>query len=74
MTSRIPSLCRACKRARRSGLQCEAFPNGIPQDMLTAGGDHHEPREGDHGLQFEQAPTREAREALSVWQQTFGTA
>lgn len=73
MTSIVPSLCNGCVRLRPGGITCDAFPNGIPQDLLTAGGDHHEPRPGDHGLQFELDTAHPAaREAFEQWRRTFG--
>lgn len=72
MTSVAPSLCNGCMHLRPSGWQCQAFPTGIPRDMLIYGGDHHEPRPEDHGVQFEQAGTEDARAATVQWERTFG--
>ena len=33
--------------------KCKAFPNGIPDKILTGEHDHKEPFEGDNGVQFE---------------------
>lgn len=35
---------------------CDAFPQGIPEDIFWGGQPHLEPREGDHGIQFEPQP------------------
>jgi len=36
-------------------LECEAFPYGIPEDILTGEFDHTEAYEGDNGLRFEES-------------------
>ena len=32
---------------------CEAFPSGIPADILTEDFDHARPHEGDNGIRYE---------------------
>ncbi len=48
--------CLDCRHLRGAdvgnGWTCDAFPAGIPQDIFD-GALHDEPREGDHGIQFE---------------------
>ena len=34
-------------------LHCDAFPDGIPDEIIWEGADHHKPYPGDHGIQFE---------------------
>lgn len=36
----------------RSVYCCDAFPDGIPEDILC-GSPHDRPRKGDHGIRFE---------------------
>lgn len=33
---------------------CDAFPGGIPREIIFDGDPHTEPFPGDHGLQFEE--------------------
>ncbi len=33
--------------------KCEAFPEGIPADILNGEFDHSKPHEGDHDVQYE---------------------
>lgn len=67
MTSIVPSQCNACARLRPGGRACDAFPDGIPQVMLTQLGDHRTSLPGDRGLRFEQAPGTPAGEAFDLW-------
>lgn len=48
-------LCIYCVNFKDSNtgiVRCEAFPNGIPKDIIL-GFDHHKPYPGDNGIQFE---------------------
>lgn len=60
MTSYIrPFLCTYCKHLHRFTddplkLTCEAFPDGIPGEVLSNQADHRAPIDGDHGITFDQ--------------------
>lgn len=50
------SLCLACTRFTHNeeGLEvCEAYPDGIPEEILLGAVDHREPYDGDQGILFE---------------------
>jgi len=44
--------CDSCKYARANDT-CDAFPDGIPESILTGEHDHTTPYPGDGGIQFE---------------------
>jgi len=51
-------LCMYCTRIRKGepwGYLCEAFPGGIPVEIIESRFDHRRAHPGDHGLQFEAA-------------------
>jgi hypothetical protein len=52
MTTRSPAICDSCTH-RRTSTTCDAFPDGIPIEISTLGGDHRKPVAGDHGIQWE---------------------
>ena len=45
-------LCNRCKH-RRKGITCDAFPNGIPIEIIRSG-EHFLPVDGDNGIVFEE--------------------
>ena len=45
-------LCNRCKHLRR-GIKCDAFPNGIPIEIIRSG-EHFLPIVGDNGIVFEE--------------------
>lgn len=44
-------MCSLCVH-RKSGLACDAFPEGIPKEILLRG-EHDTPFPGDKGIRFE---------------------
>lgn len=48
-------LCVECKHLHHGlmGWKCDAYPDGIPDEIFWGDVDHHKPYEGDHGIQFE---------------------
>jgi hypothetical protein len=44
-------LCFLCARYRDS-YRCEAFPEGIPFDVIASELDHRKEIDGDHGLRY----------------------
>ncbi len=58
MVNRYTAICIACDRLRfrQAGGYCEAFPDGIPDDIAFGMHDHREPHDGDHGIRFKLRP------------------
>ena len=60
MTIGEKPLCWDCKylNLATDRLTCDAFPEGIPEDIIVDGYDHRQPYEGDQGIQFEPAESQ----------------
>lgn len=57
MPSEIAPMCYSCVHAWATVESCDAFPNGIPIDVLDWETDHRKPIVGDTGIVFEQDPS-----------------
>jgi len=45
--------CVGCRHFGHEGWKCKAYPDGIPEPILTGEHDHTEPYPGDNGIRFE---------------------
>ena len=45
--------CRKCKHLNEDGISCTAFPDVIPEDIISGVFDHRKTFPGDHGILFE---------------------
>lgn len=74
------TLCQSCTRLHdwyptsleelKKPRTCDAYPEGIPADILEGTGDHRNPRPDDNGLFYELMAGGE--DLLNTWQQTVG--
>lgn len=56
MTGNACMSCRHFDAAVKDRDVCEAFPEGIPVEILDGSVDHRQPVEGDHGVRWEPSP------------------
>ena len=71
-----PPQCETCRRlimwpgnkisVDEDRFCCEAFPDGIPQDIHTGEFDHTEPHDGDHGLRYLKLPEEETAGGVKI--------
>lgn len=50
-------ICVECKHYHEENndfFSCDAFPHGIPDDILEGKEEHYDPFPGDNGIQFEE--------------------
>lgn len=48
----MPRQCLRCRHYRGS-LECDAYPDMIPEAIEGGSHDHRQPHEDDHGIRFE---------------------
>lgn len=75
MTSMLPPICLGCARFRKQDgnkFTCDAYPGGIPQEIISSQVDHREVFEGDHGLQFLPVDDDAARYAATIFEPSRG--
>lgn len=54
MTVGAAPMCVNCKHFHdEKGATCDAFPEGIPDEIYIEGHDHRKPFKGDNGIRFE---------------------
>lgn len=51
-------ICMQCKHLIKPppgefGFKCDAFPDGIPEEIFSGEVEHTKPYPGDHGIMFE---------------------
>ena len=49
-------MCLACKRYDPETGACEAYPGGVPEEIIVGNWDHRFPKPGDRGLRFDPKP------------------
>jgi hypothetical protein len=54
-----PGLVRVTDTPPEGPSTCDAFPDGIPDEIMLGGVDHRRPLPGDGGIRFELAEGRE---------------
>lgn len=61
-------LCVGCTHLRQGDtFSCDAFPDGIPEDITFSRTDHRQPVKGDHGIQFVALTPKDARYAAELF-------
>jgi len=67
MTTPKTPLCATCKHLRDFppegedfGLACDAYPRGIPEEILDSKVDHRKPYSGDQGIRYKKGIREES--------------
>ncbi len=55
----ILAACATCKHKHPGAAACDAFPNGIPESILSGKNRHDKPYPGDGGIRYEPVPSAE---------------
>jgi hypothetical protein len=76
MTSVVPPICAGCKHLTTDLMEskCDAFPAGIPWEILLSKADHRKPFAGDSGIQFEPRTPKDAEYAAMIFDTAEPTA
>lgn len=68
-----PFLCAYCAflhfDSPHWNLRCDAFPNGIPSEILNNDVDHRKEYEGDNGIQYKFADSVFDKEPVSLYRE-----
>lgn len=71
MTTVVAPICYGCTHKRPDGpnheLTCDAFPGGIPWDILLSKVDHRKPFAGDGGIAFDPRTPDDAEYAKYIF-------
>lgn len=67
MTSPVEPMCMKC-RHYRGALACNAYPEGIPLEILNSRVDHRRPYPGDRGITFSAVDAEAEAEVAALWQ------
>lgn len=61
MTTVKMPLCATCKhlwlvpnKGSDYGFFCDAYPDGVPKEILSLAVDHKKPYKGDHGIRYKE--------------------
>lgn len=59
-------ICLLCSRLRESGMACDAFPDGVPLNIIRGESLHLRTTDGDRGLTFKMRDSEATREAAKA--------
>lgn len=59
--------CVFCSRKKRGENVCDAFPDGIPDEILRNDADHRKPFKGDRGVRFNPKNEKAKREIKRIF-------